>query len=248
MNYYIKEEKKSNPKRDALFSVFVFLGVFLLVFLISSAGSRNPQELTSNISQTEEIIDAEETAGEDILEEETADDLVEDDTQREEVVEDEKEEEEVVPAEKEKEVAVVQEKENRESEKVSYQNTVTATQEQEKEIGQATTNDEEDRTKEKQAVSYYTETAQRGDGLTHIARRVILTYITSEEAELSAEQVVYAEDYLQKRLQEERDEEIVLLGEDVAVSYQLVENAVEMANNLTQDQISNLKQFTPITL
>ncbi len=247
MNYYIKEEKKSNPKRDALFSVFVFLGVFLLVFLISSAGSRNPEELTSNISQAEEKIDTEEVDNEETLEEENEDDLAENDTQKEDIL-DGKKEEETVPVEKEKEVEVAQSKEIDDNKKVSYQDTNIATQTKDKVIGQATANKEQDRTKDNEEVSYYTQTAQRGDGLTHIARRVILTYITDEEVELSPEQIVYAEDYLQRRLQDERDGEVVLLGEDVSVSYQLVENAVEMANNLTQDQINNLKQFTPITL
>ncbi len=110
-------------------------------------------------------------------------------------------------------------------------------------IGQKETK-EIDRTKEERDqgdMSYYKKTAQQGDGLTHIARRVLNEHADSN---LSAEQKLYAEDYIQKRLLEERNNiDFVLLGEVVNVSYQYVDDALEKAQDLTPSQIDNLSYF-----
>lgn len=106
-----------------------------------------------------------------------------------------------------------------------------------------------DRTKEVQGdgstLSYYKITAQRGEGLTHLARTALDKHIRDNDITLSSEQKVYAEDYIQRRMQEERDgSDLVLLDEEVGVSYNHVKAGVDKALNLTDYQINNLTQFT----
>ncbi len=107
---------------------------------------------------------------------------------------------------------------------------------------------ETNRTQEtKDKMSYYRITAQKGEGLTHISRTALNKYLSDKNINLSPEQKVYAEDYAQKRLQEERNNsDLVLLNEEVWVSYQYIEDGVKSAQNLTNYQINNLSQFVPL--
>jgi hypothetical protein len=84
-----------------------------------------------------------------------------------------------------------------------------------------------------------TEQAQRGEGITHLARRAIARYAESASTELSAEQRVYAEDYLQNRIGEfslEVGDEITFAADDTAA-------AVTHAQALNQTQLQNLTQY-----
>ncbi len=121
-----------------------------------------------------------------------------------------------------------------------------AVEEEEKAVDR--TEESSNRTKEtqqeKSIMSYYRITAERGEGLTHIARTALNKYLSDNNINLSAEQKVYAEDYIQKRMQEERDgSDLVLLDEEVKVSYSYVTKSVTEAQGLTTYQINNLTQF-----
>lgn len=97
---------------------------------------------------------------------------------------------------------------------------------------------------EESVMSYYRITAEKGEGLTHIARTALNKHLSDNNVNLSAEQKVYAEDYIQRRTQEERDgSDLVLLDEEVRIFYSHVEDAVAGAQNLTEYQINNLTQF-----
>jgi len=90
----------------------------------------------------------------------------------------------------------------------------------------------------------YTKEAQRGDGLTHLARRAITEYMNEEGVTLSAEERIYVEDYVQKRLSPERGEPRFLeIGEEVEISQELIEEGVQEAENLMPAQKSNLTQY-----
>ena len=90
----------------------------------------------------------------------------------------------------------------------------------------------------------YSEFARKGEGLTHLARRAVTSHMEKEGLSLSAEERVYVEDYVQKRLAPEKTEPRFLeIGEEVEISYELIEEGVTQAKNLTPAQIDNLSQY-----
>jgi len=93
----------------------------------------------------------------------------------------------------------------------------------------------------------YKETAKRGDGLTHLARRATTSYIEDENINLSHEERIYVEDYVQKRLAPEKTGLRHLeIGEEIEVSTELIEEAIAQAELLTTQQIENLSQYTAL--
>jgi len=85
-----------------------------------------------------------------------------------------------------------------------------------------------------------TKTASAGDGITHLARQALEEYLASSGKTLSAEQKVYAEDYVQNRT----GSELLEIGQKLSFSTNLLEEAVLAAELLTDWQIENLKQYT----
>ncbi|MCK5122682.1 MAG: hypothetical protein KAQ87_00820 [Candidatus Pacebacteria bacterium] len=87
----------------------------------------------------------------------------------------------------------------------------------------------------------YTVYANRGEGITHLARRALNEYLQEigEESELTKEHKIYIEDYLQNRTG----------TESIEVSYQgtfsenLIEEAVSSAKQLTPNSINNLSKY-----
>jgi len=88
----------------------------------------------------------------------------------------------------------------------------------------------------------YDQTAQSGDGVTHLARRAVKDYLdkTGQGADLTAEHKVYVEDYIQKRT----GEQWLGLGEKVSFSEDLIKEAVESSWQLTDEQLENLAQYS----
>ncbi len=94
---------------------------------------------------------------------------------------------------------------------------------------------------------YYTEVAKKGDGLTHLARRALTTHMEREEIELSSEERIYIEDYVQKRLAPEKTGlRFLEIGEEIEISIDLIEEGISQAEELTPSQIDNLGQYTPL--
>lgn len=92
----------------------------------------------------------------------------------------------------------------------------------------------------------YTQTAQKGDGLTHLARRALTSYIEEEDLDLCPEKRIFIEDYIQRTLQGERGTDLVEVEEEVEISPELLEEAVEEAENLTAEELENLKQYSAL--
>jgi hypothetical protein len=93
----------------------------------------------------------------------------------------------------------------------------------------------------------YREVAEKGDGLTHLARRATTSYIEDENINLSSEERIYVEDHVQKRLAPEKTGLRHLeIGEEVEVSTELIEEAIAQAEMLTTQQIENLSQYTAL--
>ncbi len=88
----------------------------------------------------------------------------------------------------------------------------------------------------------YVEVAQRGDGLTHLARRAATRYLAERETgyQVTNEHRIYIEDYIQKRLAQRP----VTIGMEESVSFDLIKQAVEAAGQLNEMQLKNLTKYT----
>lgn len=87
-----------------------------------------------------------------------------------------------------------------------------------------------------------TVSAQRGDGITHLARQALKEYLEKEGKTLSAEQKVYAEDYTQNKT----GNELLEIDQKLSFAKDLLKEAVEKAESLSSLQIENLKKYTAI--
>jgi hypothetical protein len=96
----------------------------------------------------------------------------------------------------------------------------------------------------KTLVTSYTEKAQKGEGLTHLARRVLSKYLKdhAQSFQLRPEHKIYIEDYLAK----EMGYRWLQLGEEITFSADLIQRAINQAQNLTPAQIQNLSQYVPL--
>ena len=101
--------------------------------------------------------------------------------------------------------------------------------------------DEDGEVSEIEERSDYKEEAFSGEGLTHVARRVLSNHIEKEGiTDLTAEHKIYIEDYIQKELGSGG----LFLGEEVVISYDLISEAVDNSRELSQDQLNNLEQYS----
>ncbi len=93
----------------------------------------------------------------------------------------------------------------------------------------------------------YKEVAKEGDGLTHLARRATTSHMEKEGLELSDEERIYIEDYVQKRLAPEKTGlRFLEIGEEIEISAELIEEAVVEAQALTPSQLDNLTQYSAL--
>lgn len=88
----------------------------------------------------------------------------------------------------------------------------------------------------------YEEVAENGDGITHLARRALREYLSGSSVTLSAEQKIFCEDYIQNRIGERE----IKTGESIAISEDLIAEAVNKSLNLNASQLENLKNFTEL--
>lgn len=83
--------------------------------------------------------------------------------------------------------------------------------------------------------------AGRGDGYTHLARRALVEYLSQTGSqELQAEHKIYVEDYLQKNVQ---DKQLLHPGDEVSFSQGDIQDAIDAALALTENQVENLSQY-----
>jgi hypothetical protein len=88
------------------------------------------------------------------------------------------------------------------------------------------------------------ETAQKGDGITHLARRALAKYLekTGGDPELTKEHKIFIEDYLQNRT----GNEWLNVGETRSFSIDLIKEAVQEAKKLNQQQLEKISQFAQL--
>lgn len=90
----------------------------------------------------------------------------------------------------------------------------------------------------------YEETAQAGEGITHLARKALKKYLEEKGASLNltAEQKIYIEDYVQKKT----GDRWLTLGEKITFSENLIAEAISQAQQLSSEQLENLKQYSAL--
>lgn len=86
----------------------------------------------------------------------------------------------------------------------------------------------------------YTITANKGEGITHLARKALDKYLQENNIDLNKEQKIYAEDYMQNRTGSEEIE----IGNQKTFSENLIKTAISNANNLSEKSLENLKKYT----
>lgn len=88
----------------------------------------------------------------------------------------------------------------------------------------------------------FVETAESGDGLTHLARRAATHYLEKNtDSSITAEHRIYIEDYLRKKVGHEGGTHI---GTSVAFSKDLIREAIDSSKQLDDRQLENLKQYS----
>lgn len=88
----------------------------------------------------------------------------------------------------------------------------------------------------------YVEVAQKGDGLTHIARRAATRWLSENEAgyTVTNEHRIYIEDYVRKHMEKVPTK----VGAEKTISFTLIADAVKAAGELNAKQLNNLSQYT----
>jgi hypothetical protein len=94
----------------------------------------------------------------------------------------------------------------------------------------------------RETESAFVESAERGDGLTHLARRATTHYLEKNaDSSLTAEHRIYIEDYLRKHVGHEGH---VSVGTSVEFSKDLIREAIDASKQLDARQLENLKQYS----
>lgn len=87
----------------------------------------------------------------------------------------------------------------------------------------------------------FIESAQPGDGLTHLARRALKDYLEKNpDSQLLPEHKIYVEDYLRKKVGFQGG---VNVGTSVEFSKDLIKEAIGQAKTLNENQIQNLSKY-----
>ena len=93
-------------------------------------------------------------------------------------------------------------------------------------------------------ASSFIEVAQAGDGITHLARTASARWLSENQAgyAVSDEHRIYIEDYIQNKLGTRGLE----MGEQMEISFDLIQEAVAAANELNEGQLNALSQYTSV--
>ena len=90
----------------------------------------------------------------------------------------------------------------------------------------------------------YIEKAEKGEGMTHLARRALKEYLQEnpQNFEITPEHKIYIEDYITKKLGGRWLE----LGETLEISEDLLKEGIEKAEDLSPEQLQNLTQYSQL--
>lgn len=134
-----------------------------------------------------------------------------------------------------------------ETEKIAEEEEVTEAEEIATEVSAdseetVTVAEEEPKELSRETEGSFIETAERGDGLTHLARRAASNYLEKNpDSSVTVEHRIYIEDYLRKKIAHEGG---VHVGTSVEFSKGLIEEAIGASKNLSESQLENLKKYS----
>jgi len=87
----------------------------------------------------------------------------------------------------------------------------------------------------------FTEKAQKGDGVTHLARRALKEYLQKHpHKDLTKEHKIYIEDYLKDKT----GSRPLAIGEEISFSADLIEEAINASQKLNSAQLKNLEKYS----
>jgi len=95
----------------------------------------------------------------------------------------------------------------------------------------------------KKTAGEITETAISGDGITHLARRALKTYLSDNPQQgqgLSNEHKIYIEDYIK----DNTGNHYLEVDDEISFSKALIQEAIDNSHNLTENQLNNLKVYS----
>ena len=93
-----------------------------------------------------------------------------------------------------------------------------------------------------ETATAFVESAQKGDGTTHLARRALAHYLEKNpDSSLTPEHKIYIEDYLRKNVSTKGH---LAVGQSVEFSKDLIKQAIESSNNLNASQLKNLQKYS----
>ncbi len=94
----------------------------------------------------------------------------------------------------------------------------------------------------KETETSFIETAERGNGTTHLARRALQNYLEKNpDSALSKEHKIYIEDYLRKNIPQKGG---VKTGTSVEFSKALIDQAISHSKTLSDRQLEHLKRYS----
>lgn len=94
----------------------------------------------------------------------------------------------------------------------------------------------------KESESSFTESANKGNGVTHLARRATANYLEKNpDSSLTVEHKIYIEDYLRKNVTKK---DKVIIGTSVEFSKDLIHTAIEKSKQLNDRQLQHLKKYS----
>jgi flagellar basal body-associated protein FliL len=87
----------------------------------------------------------------------------------------------------------------------------------------------------------FIETAGKGDGTTHLARRALANYLEkNQDSTLTAEHKIYIEDYLRKNVSHKGG---IYVGTSIEFNNSLIQDAITKSKTLNEKQLTNLHKY-----
>lgn len=94
----------------------------------------------------------------------------------------------------------------------------------------------------KETEEAFVESAKRGDGMTHLARRAVANYLEKNpDSALTVEHKIYIEDYLRKNV---RESDKTTIGSSVSFSKDMIRSAIENSKKLDDTQLKHLQKYS----
>jgi hypothetical protein len=94
----------------------------------------------------------------------------------------------------------------------------------------------------RESETSFIESAARGDGATHLARRALSNYLEKNpDSALTKEHKIYIEDYLRKNAPHQGS---IRVGTSIEFSKSLIDQAINKSKSLNDRQLENLKKYS----